>query len=137
MTPGHSGVDCKNQDWLKQQASYYGKKCDTPDGVEWRSIRYRPNVGTDGMFRLETGSEENPTDWLRIYFCPLCGIELKPDPEPLPVPEGYGRVSEVRDLHPDNAYTLQARGPNNERGPEVWASTKEEAYRIWRKAFSH
>ena len=55
-------------------------------GHRGKECRIHQSIYYRGVFWLKGSSsmEDFP-----IKFCPACGVRLVPDPEPLPVPEGF------------------------------------------------
>ena len=67
MTVGHGGKECVHEQyWNKREIELIGD-----------------------FFYLFHGKGAS----VAVYHCPACGIELKPDPLPLPVPEGCKKVT--------------------------------------------
>ena len=76
---------------------------------------------------------------LYIWYCPAegCGLKLVPDPEPLPVPDGFG--GPVRSAkYGSNSWRCEIGDLEYRRGPWLEVVTEDQAAceALWRKLFT-
>ena len=113
MTPGHRGKDCA--------------RLFTTLRVWW----------SEDIQDFVYGSTTWPREAKLVSFCPLCGIELKPDPEPLPVPEGFKGTVESFEF---NMCGWCCQIGDTEMGRRRWIqvvdATQPTCEALWRKLFT-
>ena len=85
-TPGHGGKVCTNLKWYTRKGYI----------LEWANAGEIEGFRIVSDWEVKMGLRPAPRHVLDPpVHCPACGIELTPDEEPLPAPEGAVRVEET------------------------------------------